>query len=76
MKIGKDAVIGDGYVAFAEKITLIVYVPIGANSFIVGTDFHSVSSKHCWSDLLGGKPLSMVIGNDVFNGVKSIIPKV
>jgi len=59
----------------AESIEIGNRVMIGANSAIVDTDFHPLDPLERQRDVLNGKHRPVVIENDVFIGMDSIILK-
>ena len=75
IKIGSNCGMTGSKIIAAESIEIGNRVMIGANSAIVDTDFHPLDPLERQRDVLNGKHRPVVIENDVFIGMDSIILK-
>lgn len=78
LQIGKESGISNSCIHVRKSIIIGNYVDIGSGCFIADSDFHSLSWKDRENRSLGLKnqrTASIVIGNNVFIGARSIILK-
>ena len=75
IKVGQDVGMTGTTLVAAELIEIGERVQIGANATIVDTDFHPLDPETRRKDFLAGKHAPVIIENDVFIGMNSIILK-
>lgn len=75
LQIGNNVGITGGTICAEERIEIGNRVLIGANCIIVDTDFHPLASKRRKQLPLAGKYAPVIIEDDVFIGMNSIILK-
>jgi acetyltransferase-like isoleucine patch superfamily enzyme len=75
IKIGQDVGMTGITLVAAERIEIGDRVQIGANATIVDTDFHPLDLETRRKDFLAGKHAPVIIENDVFIGMNSLILK-
>ncbi len=75
IKIGKDVGMTGTTIVAAEYIEIGDRVLIGSNATIVDTDFHPLDPETRRRDILAGKHAPVIIENDVFIGMNSLILK-
>ena len=73
--IGDQFAMSGGCICVAEKVTIGNNVAIGANSTIVDTDFHPLSSDLRAANPQDGKSKPVTIEDDVFIGMNCLIVK-
>lgn len=64
-----------GSVVCEERVTIGDRVVVGANSIIADTDFHPLTAARRQSDFLDGTTAAVVIGDDVFIGMGTLVLK-
>jgi acetyltransferase-like isoleucine patch superfamily enzyme len=75
IKVGQDVGMTGTTLVAAERIEIGDRVQIGANSTVVDTDFHPLDVEVRKKDFLAGKHAPVVIEDDVFIGMNSLILK-
>jgi acetyltransferase-like isoleucine patch superfamily enzyme len=75
IKVGQDVGMTGTTLVAAERIEIGDRVQIGANSTVVDTDFHPLDVEVRRKDFLAGKHAPVVIEDDVFIGMNSLILK-
>ncbi len=75
IKIGRDVGISGGSIVAADRIEIGDGTLIGANTTIIDTDFHPISSEKRRYATKNVKSRPIVIGKNVFIGMNSIILK-
>ena len=75
LTIGDDFGMTGGSIVCEERVTLGNRVFIGANTIITDTDFHPLDPITRNSDPLNGKTAPIVIEDDVFIGMQTLILK-
>lgn len=75
LTIGNDFGMSGGCIVVAEKVTIGNNVIIGANSTVIDTDFHPIAFEQRALDPQGGKSKPVVIEDEVFIGMHSLILK-
>jgi acetyltransferase-like isoleucine patch superfamily enzyme len=75
IQIGKDVGMTGTTIVSAELIKIGDRVQIGSNTTIVDTDFHPLDPAIRQADFLAGKHAPVIIENDVFVGMNSLILK-
>ena len=73
--IGADVGITGGAICAAESISIGDRVTIGADCAIIDTDFHPLDGGRRASDRSAGPRARVVIGDDVFIGMRVVILK-
>ena len=73
--IGNDCGFTGTTLVAAERIEIGNRVQVGANSSIVDTDFHPLTAEGRAQDFLNGAHAPIVIEDDVFIGMQSLILK-
>jgi len=73
--IGDDFGMTGGVIVAEERITIGARVIVGANSAIVDTDFHPLDARRRQVDPGAGATAPIVIEDDVFIGMESLILK-
>jgi acetyltransferase-like isoleucine patch superfamily enzyme len=64
-----------GTICSAECITIGDHVALGANSVVIDTDFHPLTTEARRIDSSAGKTAPVVIENEVFIGMNCLILK-
>lgn len=75
IRIGREVGITGATIVAAERIEIGNRVLIGANTTIVDTNFHPLDPRERQIDILAGKHAPVIIEDDVFIGMQSIILK-
>ncbi|CAN5782576.1 DapH/DapD/GlmU-related protein [soil metagenome] len=75
IQIGDDCGFTGTTLVAAERIQIGNRVQIGANSTIVDTDFHPIQVEERARDFLNGQHAPIIIEDDVFIGMQSLILK-
>ena len=75
IQIGDDCGFTGTTLVAAERIQIGCRVQVGANSTIVDTDFHPLTAAERAQDFLAGAHAPVVIEDDVFIGMNSLILK-
>jgi acetyltransferase-like isoleucine patch superfamily enzyme len=75
IELGRDVAMTGATLVAAERITIGDRVLIGANATIVDTDFHPLDPVARRRDILAGARAAVVIEDDVFVGMHSLILK-
>ena len=75
IQIGDDCGLTGTTLVAAERIQIGNRVQVGANSTIVDTDFHPLTVEERARDFLNGAHAPVIIEDDVFIGMQSLILK-
>lgn len=75
LTIGDDFGMTGGSVVCEQQITIGSRVIVGANSIITDSDFHPLDAQRRYTHPLDGTTALVVIGDDVFIGMGSLILK-
>lgn len=75
IQVGRDVAMTGAALVAAERIIIGDRVLIGANATIVDTDFHPLDPAARRHDMLAGERAAVVIEDDVFIGMRSLILK-
>ena len=75
IQIGDDCGLTGATLVAAERIEIGNRVLVGANATIVDTDFHPIDPDARRRDILNGRHRPVIIGDDVFIGMNSLILK-
>lgn len=75
LRIGDNVGLSGGGICVKEQVIIGDNVMLGANTFIADTDFHPISASNRRFDKENVKTLPVVIGNNVFIGMNSIVLK-
>lgn len=75
IEVGEGVGMTGTTIVAAERVTLGNRVFMGANAVIVDTDFHPLDPETRQRDVLGGEHRPVVIEDDVFVGMNSLILK-
>ncbi len=75
IRIGDAVGMTGAAIVAQERIEIGDRVQIGANVTIVDTDFHPLDPLERQTNILAGKHAPVIIGNDVFIGMNSLILK-
>jgi len=75
LRIGDDFGMTGGSLVVDEQITIGNRVWVGANTIITDTDFHPIDPELRQLDPLNAKTAPIIIGDDVFIGMNTLILK-
>lgn len=75
IQVGRDVAMTGATLVAAERISIGDRVLIGANATIVDTDFHPLDPAERRRDILAGARAAVLIEDDVFIGMHSLILK-
>jgi len=75
IRIGRDVAMTGATIVAAERVVIGDRVLVGANTTIVDTDFHPLDPAARRVDVLAGAHAPVLIEDDVFIGMSSIILK-
>lgn len=75
IEIGADTSMSGATIVAQESVRIGARVRIGANSTVADTDFHPISATRRLESPRAGRAAAIVIGDDVFIGMNTIVLK-